>query len=63
MKAWTIGGQRNLGMEAILGTLEKGKRADIAVFNKNLLSLDPKEAKTAQVVLTVMDGKTVYKRG
>lgn len=63
LKAWTIGGQRNLGMEAILGTLEKGKRADIAVFNKNLLSLDPKEAKTAQVVLTVMDGKTVYKRG
>ena len=29
LKAWTIGGQKNLGMEEVLGTLEEGKLADI----------------------------------
>ena len=37
LKAWTIGGQKNLGMEEVLGTLEEGKLADITVFDRNLL--------------------------
>lgn len=61
LKAWTIGGQKNLGMSHKLGTLEEGKLADITVFDKNLLVVDAREAKKAQVILTIMDGKIVYR--
>lgn len=57
LKAWTIGGQTNLGMDDCLGTLEEGKLADIA----NLVKIDAKEAKNAKVVMTIMDGQVVYK--
>ena len=60
LKAWTIGGQRNLGMEEKLGTLEEGKLADIAVFDRNLLEIDKKKAREAKVIMTIMDGKVVY---
>lgn len=60
LKAWTIGGQKNLDMDSRLGTLEEGKYADIAVFNRDLLSVDAKEAKEAEVVMTIMNGKIVY---
>lgn len=62
LKAWTIGGQRNLGMEGKLGTLEEGKLADIAVFDRNLLTGDKKKAKEARAVMTIMDGKVVYRK-
>lgn len=62
LKAWTIGGARNLSMEDKLGTLEEGKLADITVFDRNLLETAPANAKEARVVMTVMDGKTVYKK-
>lgn len=62
LKAWTIGGARNLSMEDKLGTLEEGKLADITVFDRNLLDTDPADAGEAGVVLTIMDGKTVYKK-
>ncbi len=60
LKAWTIGGQKNLDMDSRLGTLEEGKYADIAVFDRDLLSVDAKEAKEAEVVMTIMNGKIVY---
>lgn len=62
LKAWTIGGARNLSMEDKLGTLEKGKLADITVFDRDLLHTDPADAKNANVVITIMNGKTVYKK-
>lgn len=60
LKAWTIGGQKNIGMEKKLGTLEAGKLADIAVFDRNLLETEVRDAKEAEVVMTIMDGKVVY---
>lgn len=60
LKAWTIGGQMNIGMSDKLGTLEEGKLADIAVFDQNLLEIAPRQAKEAKVVMTIMDGNIVY---
>ena len=57
LKAWTIGGQKNLSMENKLGTLEEGKLADIVVFDRNLLKVSAHEAKEASVLMTIMDGK------
>ena len=60
LKAWTIGGQKNLGMEEKLGTLEEGKIADIAIFDRDLTTEDPKTVKDASVVLTILEGNIVY---
>ncbi|MGN6713158.1 amidohydrolase [Anaerocolumna jejuensis] len=60
LKAWTIGGQKNLGMEDKLGTLEAGKFADIVVFNSNLLDIPLSKAGEAKVIMTLVDGKIVY---
>lgn len=62
LKAFTIGGQKNLGMEEKLGTLEEGKLADITIFDRNLLKIDEKEVKEAEVIMTIMDGRIVYQK-
>lgn len=62
LKAWTIGGAKNLSMEDKLGTLEEGKLADITVFDRDLLNTDFAEVGKSEVVLTIMDGKIVYKK-
>lgn len=61
LRAWTLGGQKNIGMEEKLGTLEEGKLADITVFDRDLTTEDPKTVKDAKTVLTILDGKVVYK--
>ena len=47
-------------MEEVLGTLEEGKLADITVFDRNLLEINPVDARDARVVMTIMDGRTVF---
>ena len=62
LKAWTIGGQKSLGMDDALGTIEEGKIADFAVFDRNLLQADIKTVRNAKVVMTIMDGKVVFEK-
>lgn len=61
LKAWTLGGQKSLEMEDKLGTLEEGKIADIAIFDRDLTTENPKTVKDAKVILTILDGKIIYK--
>ena len=61
LKAWTLGGQKSLEMEDKLGTLEEGKIADIAIFDRDLTTENPKTVKDANVILTILDGKIIYK--
>lgn len=49
-------------MEDKLGTLEKGKLADIVVLDRNLFNVPAEEIKEAKPVLTIMDGKVVYEK-
>ena len=62
LKAWTYGGAYNLSMENIIGTLEKGKRADIVIFDGNLLDSDFRSIKNISVETTIFDGKIVYQK-
>jgi predicted amidohydrolase YtcJ len=48
--------------EKELGTLEAGKKADVTAFDKDLMTVEPKEILTAQPVLTVVDGKVVFEK-
>lgn len=56
LEAVTIGAARALGLDAEIGSLKKGKRADFVV-----LSGDPFDARTV-VERTVVDGAAVYER-
>ena len=60
LTAWTKGGAYNLYCEDTLGTLEAGKKADIAVLSGNLFTVDPKDARSLVVDLTIVDGKVVH---
>ncbi|MBU4435054.1 MAG: amidohydrolase [Alphaproteobacteria bacterium] len=44
------------------GTLEAGKKADVTVFSKDLMTVAPAEILTAQPVLTVVDGVVVFEK-
>lgn len=48
-------------MEEKIGSIEIGKYADIAVWNKDLLSAPPDEVKDVKCVMTLFNGKIVYK--
>lgn len=60
LTAWTRGGAYNLGCEADLGTLEPGKKADIAVLSGNLFTVPVQDARSLKVDLTLLGGKEVY---
>lgn len=47
-------------MEEVTGTLEAGKYADIAVFDRDLLNASAGDIRDAQVILTIMGGKVTY---
>ncbi|MFS4448505.1 amidohydrolase [Maribacter sp. 2307UL18-2] len=44
------------------GTLEKGKRADLVILDKNPLKVNPLKIKDITVVETIKDGKTIFKK-
>jgi predicted amidohydrolase YtcJ len=48
--------------EADRGTLEAGKKADVTVFSKDLMTVEPAQILKAETVLTVVDGKVVFER-
>jgi predicted amidohydrolase YtcJ len=62
LKAYTLGSAYAYGREQELGTLEKGKLADIVVVNKNLFDIDVEEIKACFVHLAMMDGNIEYER-
>ena len=60
LTAWTRNGQYNCYQEERLGTLEKGKLADIAVLDADVFHLPVEEIRNAGVCLTISDGRIVY---
>lgn len=60
LKHYTSGSAFGNYMEDKLGTLEKGKLADVIVMDRDLFAIDPEELLEAKVKLTVMNGKVVH---
>ena len=58
--AWCAGGAYDLEQDDVLGTLEQGKLADIAVFDTNFLEFNPANARQGACCLTIFDGRIVY---
>jgi predicted amidohydrolase YtcJ len=59
---YTYGSAYQLGKEKFIGTLEVGKKADIAVLDKNLFAVTPDEYIGTEALLTLLNGKVVYEK-
>lgn len=55
----TIEGALILGCEDSIGSLEKGKRADIAVFDKDPMTMSPKEFWQYPACMTIFNGNII----
>jgi predicted amidohydrolase YtcJ len=61
LAAYTRGGAYLQHEEALTGSLEVGKRADLVVLEKNLFDIRPVEIHRVKVLLTLLDGKEVFR--
>jgi hypothetical protein len=62
LKAMTINVANQYGEEASKGTLEVGKLADLVILDKNPLKVETSAIKTIQVLETIKEGKTIYRK-
>lgn len=62
IEAYTINAAYAQRQDTELGSLEVGKRADLVMVDRNILTLPANQIKNAQIVMTLVDGKVVYKR-
>lgn len=60
LRSYTYGSAYGVCREDELGTLEKGKYADIIVIDRNLFEVDDESIFNAQVELTMVGGKVVF---
>lgn len=60
LASYTINGAYLNFQEKETGSLEVGKAADVVVLDRNLFEIPPHEIHQANVLLTLLDGKTVY---
>jgi predicted amidohydrolase YtcJ len=49
-----------MNMESI-GTIAAGKRADLVLLDRDVLTVSPEEMRDTKVVWTMVAGKTVYR--
>ena len=62
LRAYTMGDAYALFREHELGSLTPGKLADVAVIDRDLLTMPPESLATARVTVTIAGGKVVFRR-
>jgi predicted amidohydrolase YtcJ len=60
LRSYTAWGSRQMFLEDKIGTLEVGKRADIAVWDRDLYSVSDEQIKDLKCLMTLLDGEAVY---
>jgi len=63
IRAFTIGSAFVNHLDDETGSIEVGKLADLVVLSENLFALDPLEITQARVLLTLIDGRPVFREG
>ena len=61
LTAYSEGGAWAAGDESRTGTLEVGKAADLIVLDRNLYRIPPAEIHSVKVLLTLLDGREVWR--
>jgi len=60
LRSYTAAAAPQLFLEKQIGSLEAGKRADIAVWDRNPYSIPSADLKNLKCEMTILDGKIVY---
>lgn len=63
LKSFTIWAARQMFLERKIGSIEVGKYADLAVWDRDLYSVPVEQLKEMKCVMTVFNGRVVYRRG
>ncbi|HVQ11730.1 MAG TPA: amidohydrolase [Methyloceanibacter sp.] len=58
--AYTINAAYAMKQDTTTGSLEVGKRADLAVLDRDILTIDPETIQETQVLATYLDGRLVH---
>jgi predicted amidohydrolase YtcJ len=58
--AYTRNSARAMNLESI-GTIAPGKRADLVLLDRDVLTISPEEMRDTQILWTMVAGKTVYR--
>ena len=61
LRSYTAWGARQMFLEDQIGTLEAGKRADIAVWDRNIYTVPTPDIKDMKCLMTLLDGEVVYR--
>lgn len=62
LRAYTQNNAYGAFLEGEVGTIERGKRADIVLLNENILRIDPVRIRDVKVDYTLVDGRVVFER-
>ena len=62
LKASTIGAAYQFFEEDTKGSLEVGKLADMIIVDRDPLTTEPEELKNIEVIETIKEGETIYRR-
>lgn len=57
---YTAAGAYQMGKENEIGTITTGKKADLIILNKNILTIPAEELNQMRILLTMMDGNVTY---
>ena len=60
LRSYTIWAARQMFLEDAIGSLEAGKKADVAVWDRDLYSVPAAELKEMKCEMTIFDGRIVY---
>jgi predicted amidohydrolase YtcJ len=60
LRSYTAWGARQMFLENKIGTLEVGKRADIAIWDRDLYAVPTEHIKDLKCLMTLLDGEVVY---
>lgn len=61
LRSWTIEGAYADFQETRKGSIEVGKLADLVMFSDNIMEMTPEQIWKVRVVMTIVDGKIVYR--
>jgi predicted amidohydrolase YtcJ len=60
LRSYTAWGSRQMFLEVKIGTLEVGKRATIAVWDRDLYSVSNEQVKDLKCLMALLDGEVIY---
>jgi predicted amidohydrolase YtcJ len=60
LRSYTAWGARQMFLENKIGSIEVGKKADIAIWDRDLYSISTDQIKDLKCVMTLIDGEVVY---